>query len=70
MLALFQLAACGLWKPEFSAPVGVRADAACSAVATSRASDAGMTGEDENTQREVFERTYSSCHAWRLAHEG
>jgi hypothetical protein len=67
-LALFEPMACGLWTPEFAAPKAAFADTACSAVATNRASDAGTAGEDDKTQHEVFERTYSGCRAWQLAH--
>ena len=68
LLALFEPMACSLWTSEFVAPKGAFTDTACSAVATNRASDAGMAGQDDQTQHEVFERTYSGCRAWHLTH--
>ena len=68
LLALFEPMACSLWTSEFAPPKGEFTDTACSAVATNRASDAGMAGEDDKTQHEVFERTYSGCRAWRPTH--
>ena len=70
LLALFEPMACSLWTSEFVAPKGAFTDTACSAVATNRASDAGMAGQDDQTQHEVFERTYSGCRAWHLTHGG
>jgi hypothetical protein len=70
LLALFEPMACSLWTPEFAVPQGAFTDTPCSAVATNRASDAGMEGEDDKTQHEVFERTYSGCRAWHRAHQG
>ena len=68
LLALFEPMACSLWTSEVAPPKGEFTDTACSAVATNRASDAGIAGEDGKTQHDVFERTYSDCRAWRLTH--
>jgi hypothetical protein len=68
MFAIFGLAGCGLWRFDFAVPEGFSGDKACIAVAASRASDAGMSGEDDKTQQDVFRRTYSDCDQWRLTH--
>ena len=44
------------------------ADAGCRAVANDRANDAGVTVEDMDVQREVFEASYASCIDWHRTH--
>jgi hypothetical protein len=67
-LSVLALAGCGLSKTAFSLPNGQPLDVNCHAVAADRASDAGIIGEDRQTQRSVFERTYVNCVAWRQTH--
>jgi hypothetical protein len=67
-LSMAGLAGCGLWQQERFIPEKPVANEACGAIATDRASDAKSQGEDDRTQRSVFQRTYSDCTAWRLAH--
>src|SRR6185312_12896676 len=38
--------------------------AQCTAVAKQRASDAGVNGYDEKTQRQIYDGTYKDCMQW------
>jgi hypothetical protein len=67
-LLFLMVAGCGLWKSGFSPPSGTAQDAPCRAVATDRATDAGMAGEDDRTRQDVFDRTYADCVGWRRVH--
>jgi hypothetical protein len=42
----------------------------CARLATQRAHDAEYSGEDEATQRSVYDKTYSDCLAWDKQHNG
>jgi hypothetical protein len=40
----------------------------CAKLARARASDAAYQGEDETTQRSVYDRTYADCMDWDAKH--
>ncbi|HEY3639225.1 MAG TPA: hypothetical protein VGK90_13840 [Rhizomicrobium sp.] len=40
----------------------------CRAIANDRANDAGMIGDDEQTQTGVFKQTYVDCVDWHRTH--
>jgi hypothetical protein len=40
----------------------------CAKLARARASDAAYQGEDEGTQRSVYDRTYADCMDWDAKH--
>jgi hypothetical protein len=41
----------------------------CTSVAKQRAVDSAYEGEDPDTQRAVYDRTYSDCVAWDARHQ-
>lgn len=43
-------------------------DVRCTALAKQRAIDSAYEGEDPDTQRSVFDRSYSDCMAWDAKH--
>ena len=43
-------------------------DVHCTALAKQRAIDSAYEGEDPDTQRAVFDRSYSDCMAWEAKH--
>jgi len=52
-------------------PVGpppVAPDVHCTSLAKQRAIDSAYEGEDPDTQRAVFDRSYSDCMAWEARH--
>jgi hypothetical protein len=53
-------------QPVAGSPV----QAHCARLATQRAHDAEYSGEDEATQRSVYDKTYSDCLAWDKQHKG
>lgn len=66
-LAILGLTGCSS-DPASSVAKGIPANPVCSAVAADRASDAVAARVDDQTQHDVFDRAYSDCVAWRLAH--
>lgn len=50
------------------APASETADAHCQRVARQRRRDASFAGEDEATQRQVYDRSYAQCTAWDASH--
>ena len=46
----------------------VAPDVHCTALAKQRAVDSAYEGEDPDTQRAVFDRSYSDCMAWEAKH--
>jgi hypothetical protein len=53
--------------PVMSAPPQASGDR-CAKLARQRAGDAAYQGEDEGTQRSVYDRTYSGCMDWDARH--
>jgi hypothetical protein len=58
------LAGCSDGSAQFAAASGNTSSAQCHDVATERASDAQVADFDDETQRQVFSRTYAECTAW------
>lgn len=55
--------------PAASAPTATDiADARCRKLAQQRRRDASFQGEDDDTLREVYDRTYAACLVWDTAH--
>jgi hypothetical protein len=46
----------------------VAPDVHCTALAKQRAIDSAYEGEDPDTQRAVYDRSYSDCMAWEAKH--
>jgi aspartate beta-hydroxylase len=63
LVRLAALALCGCLRSEPDIPDIATPNATCRAVATDRATDAAQSGEDSDTQKEVFTRTYADCAA-------
>jgi len=55
-------------SPSPPASVRPHANEHCTTLARQRASDAAYSGEDEETQQSVYDRTYSGCMAWDAKH--
>jgi hypothetical protein len=68
VLGVAGLSGCGLWETDSFVPREAVANGACGSIAADRATDAKAAGQDDPTQRSVFDRTYSDCIAWRQAH--
>ena len=49
-------------------PPAVAPDVHCTSLAKQRAIDSAYEGEDPDTQRAVFDRSYSDCMAWEARH--
>jgi len=53
---------------EQPASQAVAPDVHCTTLAKQRAIDSAYEGEDPDTQRAVFDRSYSDCMAWEAKH--
>ncbi len=60
-----QMASASAEQPASSV---VAPDVHCTALAKQRAIDSAYEGEDPDTQRAVFDRSYSDCMAWEAKH--
>jgi hypothetical protein len=56
------------FTPAPVAPVEAAADTHCRDIAREHKREAYFQGEDEATQREVYDRSYAACQAWDAAH--
>jgi hypothetical protein len=55
-------------SPAAAQTVAVAPDIHCTKLAKQRAIDAAYEGEDPDTQRAVYDRSYSDCMAWDAKH--
>jgi hypothetical protein len=53
-----------------AADASARFDAHCRGVAQQRMSDGAINGLDEDTQRAVYNGTYTDCMTWASTHGG
>jgi hypothetical protein len=49
-------------------PQTIAPDVHCTSLAKQRAIDSAYEGEDPDTQRAVYDRSYSDCMAWEAKH--
>lgn len=54
--------------PAEVGPQTVAPDVHCTGLAKQRAIDSAYEGEDPDTQRAVYDRSYSDCMAWEAKH--
>ncbi len=55
--------------PDQTASAQAVADPHCSKLAKQRAGDASFAGEDTETQRAVYDKTYADCLDWDSKHK-